>query len=226
MAMVFGAYGKMPSLGDFFRLDLPRSFVEPWDEMLQNALMSAKRSMGEGWTAAYMSAPIWRFSLGPGQAGPHAVSGVVMASVDRVGRQFPLTLAVAHEGRAVAVDHFANGPLFETLEQLALDALDDGMTQAILRDRLDALQFTPAEFTALSPLGGGMAFETGTLPAAAFAGSFAHDRVRNPSVWSAILGDTNRVMLCDGLPGAREIVGLFDMNAQVWTGTSAQGQVA
>jgi type VI secretion system protein ImpM len=214
----------MPSLGDFFRLDLPRSFVEPWDEMLQNALMSAKRSMGEGWNAAYMSAPIWRFALGPGQAGPNAILGVVMASVDRVGRQFPLTLAVAHDGRAVAVDHFANGPLFEQLEQLALDALDDGMTQDILRDRLAQLAFSPATFSALSPLGGGMSFETATLPAAAFAGSFAHDRVRNPSVWSAILGDTNRVMLCDGLPGAREVVGLFDMNASQWS--APQGQPA
>lgn len=224
--VVFGAYGKMPSLGDFFRLDLPRSFVEPWDSMLQNALVSAKRNMGEGWTAAYMSAPIWRFSLGPGQSGPHAVLGVVMASVDRVGRQFPLTLAVAHDGKAVAVDHFANGPLFETLEQLALDALDDQMTQDILRDRLGQLAFVPTNFCALAPLGNGMAFETSILPAAAFAGSFAHDRVRHPSVWSAILGDTHRVMLCDGLPGAREVVGLFDMSASVWAGTQSEGQMA
>lgn len=226
MSVVFGAYGKMPALGDFFRLDLPRSFVEPWDEMLQNALVSAKRSMGDGWTQAYMSAPIWRFSLGPGQAGPQSVMGIVMASVDRVGRQFPLTLAATHSGRAVAVDHFANRILFDQLEQLALASLDDAMTRETLRERLDEMAFSPAEFAALAPLGGGIAFETKTLPGAAFAGSFAHDRVRNPSVWSAILGDVNRVMLCDGLPGPREVVGLFDMNAGIWAGHAAQGQPA
>lgn len=225
MSAVFGAYGKMPALGDFFRLDLPRSFVEPWDAMLQNALVSAKGALGDRWTASYMSAPIWRFSLGPDQAGPNAISGVVMASVDRVGRQFPLTLAVAHKGRAVAVDHFSNTPLFEQLEQLALDALDDRMTQDILRDRLSQLSFTPAAFSALSPLGSGLAFETATLPAAAFAGSFAHDRVRNPSLWSAVLGDANRIMLSDGLLGAREVIGLFDMSADVWAGAT-EGQIA
>lgn len=216
MSTVFGAYGKMPALGDFFRIDLPRSFIEPWDAMLQQALSSVRQAMGEAWTASYMSAPIWRFSLAPGQAGPHAVSGVVMASVDRVGRQFPLTLAVAHDGRAVAIDHFANTELFERLEELALAALDDSMTVDRLRAGLAQCTFSPARMTALSPLGGGFAFETDTLPAAAFAGSFAHDRVRTPSVWSALLGRTNRVMLCDGLPGAQETVGLFDMNAEIW----------
>ena len=40
-----------------------------------------------------MMAPIWRFALAPGVAGPLPMLGVMMPSVDRVGRQFPLTLA-------------------------------------------------------------------------------------------------------------------------------------
>ena len=215
----------MPALGDFFRLDLPRSFVEPWDAMLQNALVSARQSLGERWTSAYMSAPIWRFSLGPNQAGPNAISGVVMSSVDRVGRQFPLTLAVAHDGNAVIVDHFANVALFEALEQLALDALDDGMTKDKLEARLSDLSFSPATSRSLSALGRGLTYETPNVPAAAMAAGFAEDRVRHPSVWSAVLGETNRIMLCEGLPGAREVVGLFDMTAEIWSDPE-QGQVA
>jgi type VI secretion system protein ImpM len=35
MAAAFGAFGKMPSLGDFFRFGLPADFVSAWDDWLQ-----------------------------------------------------------------------------------------------------------------------------------------------------------------------------------------------
>jgi len=42
-----------------------------------------------------LSAPVWRFQLAPGVCGPLAWRGLFFASVDRVGRYFPLTLAFA-----------------------------------------------------------------------------------------------------------------------------------
>ena len=39
----FGAYGKMPSLGDFFRINASRGFVEPWDIWLQTGMQEARR---------------------------------------------------------------------------------------------------------------------------------------------------------------------------------------
>ena len=99
--MGYGAYGKLPALGDFVRIGLGRDFVSAWDEWLQSGLLALSESLGEQWEALYMSAPIWRFSLQAGDAGPAPVSGVMMPSVDRVGRKFPLTLAAQQDGGGV-----------------------------------------------------------------------------------------------------------------------------
>ncbi len=123
---VVGAYGKMPCLGDFFRIRLPRSFCAPWDQWLQNVLSSNRAALGDRWEGCYMSAPIWRFTLAPGLAGPDAVAGVLMPSVDKVGRSFPLTLARVGAGGM---------PDVGALEDIALAALEDDMT----KDRLDQM---------------------------------------------------------------------------------------
>ncbi len=132
----YGAYGKMPSLGDFFRVGLPPAFVDPWDRWLQQGLAGLRASFGTRWDACYMTAPIWRFTLAAGLAGPQAAQGVLMPSVDRVGRQFPLTLARLLPGQpGVAAADAAGLAAFEALEDVALEALDDAMT----RDRLSAM---------------------------------------------------------------------------------------
>lgn len=132
----YGAFGKMPALGDFFRIGLPPSFVDPWDRWLQTGLAGARDLLGARWEECYMTAPIWRFTLDAGLAGPLAAQGVLMPSVDRVGRQFPLTLARLLPGRpGVAAADAAAHDAFAALEEVALDALDDRMT----RDRLSRL---------------------------------------------------------------------------------------
>lgn len=83
--MGFGAFGKIPSIGDFFRLDPPAGFVRVWDEWLQGLLLTGQGAHGPYWDGYYMTAPIWRFTLSPGLAGPEKVMGVLMPSVDRVG---------------------------------------------------------------------------------------------------------------------------------------------
>ena len=89
----FGAFGKMPALGDFFRLNLPRDFVDAWDGWLQEELAGSRASLGEHWLDCYLVGPLWRFALGPGLCETRAYAGVMMPSVDRVGRYFPLTVA-------------------------------------------------------------------------------------------------------------------------------------
>ena len=130
----FGAYGKMPGLGDFFRLDTPPGFVSVWDDWLQNGLKAARLSLGADWQESYMSAPIWRFWLGAGLAGRASVVGVMMPSVDRVGRMFPLTLMAQTDPEGASDEG-----LFESLEEVALAALDDNMTRDALADRLSQL---------------------------------------------------------------------------------------
>lgn len=40
----------------------------------------------------YLTSPVWRFAIAPGVLGPEGLGGVMMPSVDRVGRYFPLII--------------------------------------------------------------------------------------------------------------------------------------
>ena len=90
-----GFYGKIPSEGDFVTRRLPWEFTSAWDEWQQQGMLASRSALGERWLELYLSAPVWRFQLAPGVCGPLGWRGVFFASVDRVGRYFPLTVAHA-----------------------------------------------------------------------------------------------------------------------------------
>ena len=96
-AAAAGWHGKLPTLGDFASRRLSPSFIEAWDRWLSEELDGLKRADPAGWLPAYLDSPVWRFVLMPGAlpgaAGRHAWAGVLMPSVDRVGRYFPFTIA-------------------------------------------------------------------------------------------------------------------------------------
>lgn len=75
------------------RAGLPRDFIDTWDAWLQRRLADSRESLGQDWLPAWLEAPVWRFRLQQGICGACAVAGVLMPSVDRAGRHFPLTLA-------------------------------------------------------------------------------------------------------------------------------------
>ena len=87
-----GFYGKLPSLGDFVSRRLPQTFIDPWDAWLQAAMAASREQLGEQWLDVYLTSPLWRFALSPGVSGDGGRLGVVMPSVDRVGRYFPLAV--------------------------------------------------------------------------------------------------------------------------------------
>ncbi|HRH18104.1 MAG TPA: type VI secretion system-associated protein TagF, partial [Aquabacterium sp.] len=91
-----GWFGKLPSLGDFAQRRLPPEFVQVWDDWLGAELARVRMRHDSGWLQAYLGSPVWRFVLLPGTLTPAAPAwaGVLMPSVDKVGRYFPLTLAV------------------------------------------------------------------------------------------------------------------------------------
>ena len=90
-----GLYGKLPSNRDFLRRGLPNHFVLPWDDWLAHVLAASKTLIGDGWLAAYLTSPPWRFALDPGLFGEHGWLGVVASSFDALDRCFPLTLATS-----------------------------------------------------------------------------------------------------------------------------------
>jgi type VI secretion system protein ImpM len=90
-----GWYGKIPALGDFASRRLPNEFTQRWDTWLARAIETSQASLGSAWLDTYLSGPLWRFALSPGVIDARWWFGVLMPSVDRVGRYFPLTVATA-----------------------------------------------------------------------------------------------------------------------------------
>lgn len=89
-----GWYGKLPHLGDFASRRLPEGFIAGWDAWLRDALSASRQALGPRWLQGYLVAPIVRFWLAPGLLGAGSWTGLVMPSIDRVGRHFPLTVAL------------------------------------------------------------------------------------------------------------------------------------
>ncbi|MDD1012331.1 type VI secretion system-associated protein TagF [Pseudomonas rubra] len=159
-----GFYGKLASRGDFVSRGLPHSFIQPWDQWLAAGLVASQQQLAERWLPAYLVSPLWRFALAPGVCGPQAVVGVLMPSIDRVGRYFPLTLAqllASDESLAAVVsgpdDWFEHceAQLLATLEpHAAFEAFDEAL-RGVAVPRLNVLS-TPAvaglqRFAAVTP---------------------------------------------------------------------------
>lgn len=137
MEMETGFYGKLPSHGDFLTRRLNRSFTTPWDQWLQAAMAGSKERLGSQWLDVYLVSPIWRFALAPGICGENAWCGVLMPSVDRVGRYFPLTIATPLEAETNLIS-LIHGELdwFNRCEGWALNALNGELPMEVFDQKL------------------------------------------------------------------------------------------
>lgn len=137
---VIGYFGKVPIKGDFVQRQLPRSFLDPWDDWLQGAVAASKSQLGDGWLDSYLTSPIWRFVLSAGICGDISAAGVLMPSVDSVGRYYPMTIALLRprSGHAFAFAARAQS-WFTAAEEAVLGCLDDGFELSALDDRLAGL---------------------------------------------------------------------------------------
>jgi len=163
-----GLYGKLPAKRDFVAVGAPRAFLGVWEPWIQGGLSASQDRLGPAWREAYLRAPIWRFWLGQGLCGG-AVAGAFMASVDGVGRYFPLTLfAVAEPPETIPPPEIDPMDLWhDDAEQALLSALDPDATLEALIERLDAL--TPSSGADDGP-GGMIRLKDGSL-ATAIVGS-------------------------------------------------------
>lgn len=119
-----GFFGKLPGRGDFVGRRLAADFVEPWDAWLQGSIAQSRAALGGDWLDIYLTSPLWRFVLSPGVCGPAAHIGVVMPSVDNVGRYFPLAAAVpCGAGGAALADAARLDAWFGAVEDLLLATL-------------------------------------------------------------------------------------------------------
>lgn len=138
-----GFFGKMPDRGDFVRRDLPNGFVDAWDAWLQHGIAASRGTLGDAWLDAWLCAPIWRFAVPAGTCGSDAWAGVMMPSVDRAGRYFPLTLTAMAPPGLPPVAMLA-GDWIAALEAVALSALDEGCNFDRFADSVASLPAFPA----------------------------------------------------------------------------------
>lgn len=135
-----GFFGKVHTLGDFVSRRLKPLFVQDWDAWLEGSLSTSKEQLGDNWLDGYLTSPIWRFVLSPGNCGDSAWAGIMMPSVDRVGRYFPLTLAAqANQPQALTCLFVTAADWFDKLEQLALSTLKDDFNLDDFDRKLEAL---------------------------------------------------------------------------------------
>lgn len=226
-AEVPGWYGKLPTLGDFASRRLEGEFIEPWDRWLGEGLAAHREQLGETWLDAYLGSPVWRFVLMPGVlAHEQAVlAGVLMPSVDKVGRYFPLTLV----RRLAELPHSAQQlesllGWLQRLEDVAVDALHEDWTIEVLDDALAALPapIAPPEPTlearslAEAIACGGAFVEIGALRRRSDLAALVWDAVadaptaqasaRGLSFWLADNPGAPRLLVSRGLPEAPQFI--------------------
>ncbi|HEY4264847.1 MAG TPA: type VI secretion system-associated protein TagF [Micropepsaceae bacterium] len=145
-----GCFGKIPQRGDFVSSNLPRQFIDAWDEFLREFLFASRAAIGDLWLESYLHGPIWRFIFEPAHLVPSAAAGILMPSVDRVGRYFPFTVAVMTPS---VPQGGTDDPWFKRAEEFALETLDDAFDPQTLSQRLEALG-GPEGFTGTQHQGG------------------------------------------------------------------------
>ncbi|PIE41150.1 MAG: type VI secretion system-associated protein TagF [Gammaproteobacteria bacterium] len=134
-----GLYGKLPAHGDFVTRRLSQEFIQGWDDWLQRAIASSQEQLGNQWLDIYLTSPLWRFVLSPGIVDNQCWAGVLMPSIDSVGRYFPLTLARPVLQLASPAEMIAQGEAwFAGLEEIALSGLQEGVNADALDQALTA----------------------------------------------------------------------------------------
>ena len=149
MSAVPGWYGKLPALGDFASRRLSAEWIGQWDGWLAAGLHQLREAAPDTWLDNYLASPAWRFALLPGSLPDPAAGGVsdglrvgvLVPSVDRVGRYFPLVVVSAPLPRpadgaqVAALWHWAG-----QLEDIAVQALHDDWSADTLDAALAAAQ--------------------------------------------------------------------------------------
>ena len=222
-----GFFGKLPGRGDFIGRHLPTAFLQPWDAWLQAAIARSRNQLGQSWRECYCTSPIWRFALGPGPCGPAGYAGILMPSVDRVGRYYPLTIAAPlASDRTLLALPITGDTWFHQAEQIALAALD--------RDDLDLEEFDRCVEALGAPSATGFT-ENGTVAGNAWycplpesreltgaspvlAGHLLRRAFPQPGLWWTDGSDriARCLLICDGLPPVDGFAALLAGDWQQW----------
>jgi type VI secretion system protein ImpM len=224
---VAGFFGKLPSRGDFISRHLPKTFLDPWDTWLQTAIAQSRAQLGESWRESYCTSPIWRFALGAGLCGPTAHAGILMPSMDRVGRYYPLAITVPLQSDwPLFVLPSSQEAWFLHAERLALDALEhDELDMDDFSQQVAALGMPPPiDFPTPGTVAGNAWYCPLPEPLDLLQSSpvlvsyLLHRGFPQHSLWWTT--GSNRInrclLVCAGLPPVASFAALLDGNWSKW----------
>jgi len=235
--MHIGYYGKLQHRGDFVRFNLPKTFINVWDDWLQQLLLAAEELHGTQWGSVYNNCDSYRFALDANLAGMHAWTGLMFPGIDKVGRRFPFCIAAqlpVQIKATMAIGQLENW--YTEVEIIARQALNDN-------DAYTALQQT---LGTLAEQGYGVSLDTEPLME---CDELAHDRTQigahiadnraltsadnaqvlihsllaqtigQYSIWSSLPSNSTipTTVISHGLPVGNAGIALFDRN---WSSTS------
>ncbi len=223
-----GYFGKVAAFADFISRRLPRSFIDPWDAWLQQALVASRERLGVSWLDTYLISPLWRFTLMPGLCGASVWAGVFMPSVDRVGRHFPFTVAAPFSGETGLFSVLSDAEWFDKIENLALSTLDEPFDLERFDADLQQLRPAPVGDTVSSRLRSSQnepawCFELTSVAAVAqtipaLAHCLLEGRLDGQTLWWTAGSAKVRpcVLTCKGLPNSAAFAAFLDGNWTRW----------
>lgn len=224
-----GLFGKIPQQSDFVSHHLPESFTEYWHKWLQSSLSISQEQMGDDWLQTYLISPIWHFAIMPNIAHEQAIVGVVIPSVDEVGRYFPLT--IAHVGEYNIWSAYLYGQQwYSDIEKVALMPLVDDTTYSQVITGLESLalpEITPlpnyvTESAVNSFKGNQLIYQQPGQSSNDLALSLLpkayQQRYGNHSLWWTKGSETIKGCLCisSNLPDPGQFAAMLDGNWQQW----------
>jgi len=144
--MQTGVYGKLPAHGDFITRNLNPDFIKVWDEWLQHFISTSQEQIGADWLDIYLTSPIWQFVFSPGVVDSNMWAGIIMPSVDRVGRYFPISIVQPLPVSESAVNFaLSQDDWYQHLETQCLLALDGEIDADELAAALAENELVPSE---------------------------------------------------------------------------------
>lgn len=223
-----GLYGKLPAHGDFVQRNLPTVFVQEWDQWLQHLVAGAREKIGEAWLEIYLTSPIWRFVLSHGVIDTHHWAGIVLPSVDQVGRYFPFSIIMQVGQQHHPAEFLAlQSAWFAGIEELALRALEGELSLDELVEELeqsgallDSAYQQANNATDANDLQVDMEFEEQSVLTAypALLDALLARQFSSYSVWST--DGSERVAPCvfsvQGLPSVGKLPAMLDGQWQYW----------
>lgn len=213
-----GCFGKLPAHGDFIWEGLPGEFVTPWDQWQQQLMASIQQQSPDRWLEAYLQNPLWRFVIRDKALGQFVWCGVMMPSVDAVGRYFPFTMAEALPVDVPIISVVNSLSIwFESLEDLMLAALTQCVKVDALIQAFDKFSL-PYSFKTLEPgalldnrkLRGDFGAENPSGWMESIVNGVVLPAYPNPCIWLSHRPDELRThfVVCDGYSSFSQAIAL------------------